>query len=334
MRSASNACSPCHGVAGLRGVGEKQQAIGLAQTQVAPVVVGRAAEIDDKAHARFEDAEPAAGLPERGFGIDQRAFAVATQCLAQAARETDGVDAFVVRQNRESARRGKLPRGAPLEQSPNRNARGFEHRLRLFGDQRVETVARQTQQFRIAQGAHGGRARLVDHQAQFADRFARRHHTVEMEHAARIGLEGAEASGLQHVQGIRRIADVEQRGAAGHGEPFQFGGERIQFGVVEMAEQRETAQQRARVEGLAGRFVLVHPRPSLARMLAQIGRVRLDFGAPLHHVYSDNRIRSPCPTATPFSTKPRFPPSRRSSPSTCCRRYRLRWPTIAAASMR
>ena len=146
-------------------VGEKQQAIGLTQTQVAPIVVLRPAEIDDEADARFELAEPRAGLTERGFGIDQRAFAIAAQRFAQSARETCRIDVVIVRQDGERARRGQLFRGSPLEQPTHRDARRFQHRFGFFRDQRLEAVARQAQQFRIAQRAHGGRARLIDHQA-------------------------------------------------------------------------------------------------------------------------------------------------------------------------
>ena len=107
-------------------------------------------------------------------------------------------------------------------------------------------------------------------------------------------------------------------------EPFELGRERVEFGVVEMAEQRETAQQCARVETLAGRFVLVHPRPSFARMLAQNApaseaRPALILPRRLHHVYSDtqrNHRHDRHQSAARRHVAARV--SRRSSPNTCC----------------
>ena len=143
-------------------------------------------EIDHEAIARLDRAEPVAGVARAGLRVDQRAAAVALSASRSCTRKAARIDAGIVRQQRERAR-ARTAAGArvrAIRRCTARRAR-LQHRVRMVLDQCREAAPRQAQQFRVAQRAHGGRARLVDDQAEFADRFAGRDDAVEHETAVR-----------------------------------------------------------------------------------------------------------------------------------------------------
>src|SRR6202042_1966172 len=167
-------------------------------------------------------------------------------------------------------------------------------------------------------------------------------HAFEMKLALLIGLECAQAAGLEYVQRVGRIAVVEQRRAAGHGEPFQLRRQRRQLGIVEMTKQRQLTQQFARVVLFAVGLCFVHPRPLPVAAHANANvpssclidsRESLDFGAALHHVCTIPPGFSSWPIPTHCSTTPRCRRSRPSGRSTYCLRSRPHSPITADASM-
>jgi hypothetical protein len=255
------------------GIGRQHEAVGLAHAQFTPFALFGVGQIQHEAKARLDRAEPGAGVAEAGFRVDQRAAAVAAERLAQLHGKPARVDTGIVRQHRERARGGQRPPHGPRDQPLHGQPCRLQHRFRMMLDQRREAAPRQAQQLRIAQRSHRRRTRLVDDQAEFADRLAGSDDTIENEAPVDVRLECAEAAGLEHVQRVGFLAEFEQDRTAGQGEPFQLAFEFGERGRVEVAEQGHIAQQFAGVERSCAGWAIAHPRPGCRSvyMLAQSG---------------------------------------------------------------
>ena len=98
-------------------------------------------------------------------------------------------------------------------------ARQFDHQVGFGAGGLEKGLAREGQDFAVAQGDHGGGVGRAGQHGHFAHRLARLDHAQQMGRLIRLQPKDAETARAQQIEGVGRIALGKQRLAPGQGEP-------------------------------------------------------------------------------------------------------------------
>ena len=110
-----------------------------------------------------------------------------------------------------------------VARAPDHQARQLDHQVWLAAGGLEEGLARQGQDFRVAEGHHAGGMRGARQHGHFADRLAGADDAEEARRLIPVVGEDAETAGAHQIEGVGGIAFAKQLLAARQGEPADPG---------------------------------------------------------------------------------------------------------------
>ena len=233
-----------------RGLGSarrhQQQGIGLAQAELGPRRRARLGEIDDEVMLRLDLAEPVERPARRELARDADHRMIFAERVAELFREAGGIDLVAAGDDRERALE-RLGRARALRRPETGDQRlgDGEERAGMALGEGVPFLLGDGEDFRVAQAAHRGRARLAADEAHLAHGLARTDAGDEALVPHRVGADiDAERAADDDEQLVRRVALLDQGLSAERGEPGETIRDFGEFVLSEIGKRRNLRDQR------------------------------------------------------------------------------------------